>query len=90
MINKDLKEYIETCILPLYDNNDEGHTKKHIQYVIERSLQFAKEVDSISMDMVYTVAAYHDIEIAKDRENHEKLSALYLEHDVKFMEFFND
>lgn len=61
MINKELKEYIENNIFPEYNKNDEGHNLDHIKYVIERSLKFAKIVQDINVDMVYTIAVYHDL-----------------------------
>ena len=44
MINKDLKEYIETYIFPSYEKNDEAHNLEHIKYVIDRSLKFASKI----------------------------------------------
>ena len=40
-INKDLKEYIENEIFPIYEKNDAGHNIEHINYVIERCMKFA-------------------------------------------------
>lgn len=59
-IDKELIKYIEEEIFPLYSKNEEGHGIKHIKTVIERNLKFAKEYD-VNLDIVYTVAAYHDI-----------------------------
>ena len=36
-INRELKDYIEQQILPIYANNDSGHGIEHIQYVVKRS-----------------------------------------------------
>lgn len=52
-----------------------GHNLEHIQYVIDRSLKFANTVEDINFDMVYTIAAYHDIGHYIDAKNHEKVSA---------------
>lgn len=75
MINKELKEYIENNIFPEYNKNDEGHNLDHIKYVIERSLKFAKIVQDINVDMVYTIAVYHDLGNHIDKKNHEKISS---------------
>ena len=48
MINKDLKEYIETYIFPSYEKNDEAHNLEHIKYVIDRSLKFASKIENIN------------------------------------------
>ena len=75
MINKELKEYIENNIFPKYNKNDEGHNLDHIKYVIERSLKFAKIVQDINVDMVYTIAVYHDLGHHIDKKNHETISS---------------
>ena len=75
MINKELKEYIENNIFPEYNKNDEGHNLDHIKYIIERSLKFAKIVQDINVDMVYTIAVYHDLGHHIDKKNHEKISS---------------
>ena len=80
-LNKDLQKYIEENIFPSYSKNDLGHNLDHIKYVINRSLKFANEVKDINYDMVYTIAAYHDIGHFIDAKNHEKIS------DKLFMDF---
>lgn len=90
MIRKDLKEYIETTILPEYDKNDSGHNLVHIMYVIKRSFKFAKTVPEANLDMVYTIAAYHDIGHHIDAKNHEKVSADMLLADSNLKKFFSD
>ena len=90
MIDNDLKEYIETNILTKYNSNDKGHGIDHIKYVINRSLNFAKLVDNINLDMVYTIAAYHDIGHSIDPKNHESISAKILLNDSKLLDFFTD
>lgn len=90
MINDKLKEYIENCIFPEYDKNDSGHGIEHIKYVVDRSFRFAKCVDNINLDMVYVVAAYHDIAHHIDAKNHEMLSAEILENDIKLRDFFSN
>ena len=83
-INKELKNYIETKIFPIYELNDLGHNVDHIKYVIERSMMFASTIENINYDMVYTVAAYHDIGHHIDAKNHEKVSAEILLSDNNF------
>ncbi len=90
MINKKLKDYIEKNIFPCYDKNDLGHNIDHIKYVIDRSLKFASMVDNINYDMVYTIAAYHDIGHYIDAKNHEKISSDMLLADSNLKRFFND
>ena len=60
-INNELKKYIEENIFPEYQKNEKAHNIEHIKYVINRSFKFAETVDNINYDIVYTVAAFHDI-----------------------------
>ncbi len=89
-MNKDLINYIEQNIFIEYKKNDEGHRIEHIKYVIERSLKFANQVENINYNMVYTIAAYHDIGHHIDAKNHQKVSANILRNDQKIKEFFNE
>lgn len=88
-VNYHLQEYIESEILPQYDPHA-GHGIPHIRYVIRRSLRFAEEVPDVNMNMVYTIAAYHDIGRKIDNEHHEAVSAQILLKDQKIKEFFNE
>ena len=88
-VNPELKKYIEENIFPEYDKNEPGHGIVHIKYVIERSLKFAESLD-VDVDMVYTVATFHDIGHHIDYKNHEKVSAEILKDDQKLREFFNE
>ena len=89
MVNESLKKYIEEVIFPQYELNDMGHNIDHIKYVIERSFKFAGEVEDINLDMVYTIAAYHDIGHHIDAKNHEVVSAKILGEDEKLKEYFS-
>ena len=88
MINKQLKEYIEKQVLPEYEKNEQGHGPKHIEYVVRRSLEFAKQVEGINLDMVYTIASYHDIGHHIDAKNHEIVSADIFADDENMSYFF--
>ena len=89
-INRKLQKYIEKKIFPKYKNNDFGHNLDHIKYVIDRSLKFASEVDNINFNMVYVIAAYHDIGHYIDAKNHEKISAEIVLRDDNLREFFTE
>ena len=88
-VNKELKEYIENNIFPEYEKNDQGHNLQHIDYVINRSIKFADTVPDINYNIVYTVAAYHDIGHHIDPKKHELISAEIMYDDDKLKEFFN-
>jgi len=88
-LNKELVKYIEDEIFPLYKRNEEGHGIKHIKTVIQRSLKFAKKY-SVDLNLVYTVAAYHDIGHYIDRKRHEIISAEIFMKDENIKRWFTD
>ena len=88
-VSKYIIEYIETEILPQY-NNIGGHTDKHIRQVIERSLNFFKQAPELNIDMVYIIAAYHDLGRLIDNETHNLESAKLLRKDIFIKEHFTD
>ncbi len=89
-INEELKEYIENNIFPEYEKNDEGHNLEHINYVINRSFKFADTVEGINYDIVYTVAAYHDIGHHINPKAHEIVSAEIMYNDNQLNKFFTN
>ncbi len=80
MITPEIKNYIEESILPQYKQL-KGHTGKHIEQVIDRSLKFAEQVPNVNIDMVYVIAAYHDLGRLIDNETHNIESAKMLRND---------
>lgn len=90
MIREELKKYIEENIFTSYDKNEDGHKLDHIMYVIDRSFMFASRVPDVNLEMVYVIAAYHDIGHYIDAENHEKVSGEMLLKDKNLRKFFTD
>ena len=89
-IDSNLKDYIEKNIFPEYSKNEPAHNIEHIKYVINRSFKFAKTVENINYNMVYTIAAYHDIGHHIDSKRHEIISAEIMSKDEKLKEFFTE
>ena len=89
-INYELVNYIEKNIIPLYEKNDFGHGINHIRYVLNRCLSFAKQFPSIDINMIYAIAAFHDIAHHIDKDNHERLSAEIFYKNNRMKNFFND
>ncbi len=83
-----LKEYVITYIIPQYQAFDNGHNVNHVNDVIENSLAIAEDFD-VDIDMVFTVAAYHDVGIKFGRENHNITSAKILTEDKFIAELFS-
>lgn len=88
-MNNELVQYIENEVFPLYNRNEEGHGINHIKTVIERSLELAKDYD-VDLDMVYTIASYHDLGHYIDRKTHEIISAEIFMKDEKIRQWFTD
>ena len=89
-MNVKLQGYLENEIMPRNDLNDEGHNREHVNYVRRRSKKFASNIDGINMDMVDTIAVYHDVGHSIDAKNHEKVSASILASDKNLREFFSE
>ncbi len=89
-IRKELKEYIENHIFPIYEKNDVGHGLDHIQYVIKRSLEFSSQFEGVDVEMVYTIAAFHDIAHHIDKDQHEVLSAKMFYENEDMKKFFDE
>lgn len=86
-ISPKVKKYIEEEVLPRYKEL-KGHTSKHIAQVIDRSLKFAKQVPWVNLDMVYVIAAYHDLGRLVDNETHNIESAKMMRADKFLRENF--
>ena len=90
-MNKDLIKYTEENIFPEYSKNESGHGIDHIKYVIKRSFDIVSQNKlDVNLDMVYIIAAYHDIGHHIDSKNHEKISAEIMSKDKELERFFND
>lgn len=88
-ISAEVRRYIETKIMPQYARLS-GHSDKHINQVIRRSLMFADEVPEVSRDMVYVIAAYHDLGRLVDDETHNIESAKMVRADKNLRKFFSE
>lgn len=89
MINKELKEYIEKNIIPNYANFDKGHNFEHVNTVINESLKLAQTLD-LNLNMAYTIAAYHDLGLCKNREIHHTVSGQILIDDINLKKWFTN
>lgn len=88
-VSEDIRTYIETQIMPQYARLS-GHSDKHINQVIRRSLMFAEEKPEVSCDMVYVIAAYHDLGRLVDDETHNIESAKMVRADKNLRKFFSE
>lgn len=87
-VSLDLMEFVETQILPRYNAFGESHGLRHVSRVIKNSLQLAK-VTGADIDMVYVIAAYHDLGMSGPRAIHHITSGKILVADARLKRWFN-
>ncbi len=86
-INQELQQYIEQQIIPQYDHFDKAHQRDHVEMVIKQSMELAKTLE-VDIEMVYTIAAYHDVGLCEGRERHHLVSAQMLLADPELCKWF--
>ena len=84
----DLVEFIETKILPKYAEFDRAHNLEHVTRVIRRSLNLVKTTGA-DINMVYTVAAYHDLGMSGPRAVHHLTGGKILAADSRLKKWFS-
>lgn len=88
-MDESLKNYIETSILPLYDDFDAAHQRGHVDMVIEQSLEIASELN-VDIGMVYATAAYHDTGLTANRKTHHLVSGKIVREDMQLRDWFSE
>lgn len=84
----DLVEFIETQILPKYNAFDRAHNLEHVTRVIRRSLDLVKSTGA-DINMVYTIAAYHDLGMSGHRADHHLRGGKILAADARLKKWFS-
>ena len=84
----DLVEFIETQILPQYAHFDKAHNMEHVTRVIRRSLDLARGIGA-DLNMVYAIAAYHDLGLSGPRAIHHVTSGKILMQDARLKHWFS-
>ena len=89
-IDKKLQRFIEETVFPEYSKNEQAHGIKHINYVIRRSFELIEQNKlNVDNNIVYVVAAYHDIGHHIDPKKHEIISAEIMSQEEKLKNFFS-
>lgn len=88
-IDNSLRRYIEEEIIPRYDGFDAGHRRGHVLMVIEQSVELARYYD-VDINMVYAIAAYHDVGLAEGRERHHIVSSEFVKADDRLRQWFDE
>lgn len=86
-LSAELINHIESEILPRYEAFDKAHDRRHALMVMSNSLRLAQHYD-VDMQMVYTIAAYHDLGLSEGRATHHTASARIVREDERLRQFF--
>jgi len=89
MIHSELKKFVEIVIIPEYEAFDKAHDSEHVRRVMQNSLTIAADYD-VDINMVYAIAAYHDLGLKYGRDGHEKASGTILREDKRLAAWFSE
>ena len=84
----DLVEFVETNILPRYAEFDKAHNLSHVNSVIRRSLELVNATGA-DINMVYAIAAYHDLGLSGPRAVHHITGGKILANDARLKRWFS-
>ena len=84
----DLVGFIETKILPQYAEFDRAHNLEHVTRVIRNSLELVRTTGA-DINMVYVIAAYHDLGMRGPRAIHHITSGKILAQDARLRHWFS-
>ncbi|MBM6992614.1 MAG: HD domain-containing protein [Prevotella sp.] len=87
-VSLDLMSFIETSILPKYNNFGRSHGLNHVQRVIANSLVLSRQLGT-DINMVYAIAAYHDLGMSGPRAIHHITSGKILVADQRLRKWFS-
>lgn len=87
-MNLEIMHFVETEILPRYNNFDRAHSIRHATNVIKKSLSLARSIGA-DEDMAYVVAAYHDLGLEGPRAIHHVTSGKILLADARLKRWFS-
>ena len=84
----DLVEFIETKILPQYAAFDAAHNMENVTRDIRHSLELVK-ITGADINMVYAIAAYHDLGMSGPRAVHHLTGGKILATDARLRKWFS-
>lgn len=86
-VNLEIMHFVETQILPRYTAFGESHGLRHVTRVIRNSLNLIPSTGT-NIDMVYVIAAYHDLGMSGPRAIHHITSGKILQADARLKRWF--
>lgn len=84
----DLVEFVETNILPQYAQFDRAHNLEHVTRVIRNALELVRTTGA-DINMVYVIAAYHDLGMSGPRAVHHLTGGKILAADARLKRWFS-
>lgn len=90
-VKAQILEYIGEKIFPIYENDNGAHGISHIKQVINRSFELMRISQlNLNPNMVYVIAAYHDLGHHIEAKTHEKISAEMFIEDENMKKWFTE
>ena len=87
-VSLDLMEFVEQQILPKYNAFGDSHGLRHVTRVIRNSMSLA-QVTGADINMVYAIAAYHDLGMSGPRAIHHITGGKILLADARLKKWFS-
>ncbi len=87
-VNLEIMNFVEREILPRYNAFGHSHGMCHAQRVIKNSLELVASTGA-DTDMVYVIAAYHDLGMAGPRAVHHITGGKILASDARLRRWFS-
>ena len=84
----DLVEFVETNILPQYTQFDRAHNLEHVTRVIRNAMDLVR-LTGADINMVYVIAAYHDLGMSGPRAVHHLTGGKILAADARLKRWFS-
>ena len=84
----DLVEFVETNILPQYTQFDRAHNLEHVIRVIRNAMELVRTTGA-DINMVYVIAAYHDLGMSGPRAVHHLTGGKILAADARLKRWFS-
>lgn len=89
-VKRELQQYVYDNLFPIYATFDKGHDVAHIEAVLRRSFWiFDTCAPCVDPNMVFAVAAYHDIGMKVARENHAMHSGKIVREERNLSKWFS-
>lgn len=87
-VNLELMSFVEREILPRYNAFGRSHGLQHVQRVIRNSMALVR-LTGADIDMVYAIAAYHDLGMEGPRAIHHITGGKLLMADKRLTRWFS-